>query len=636
MALHLSEPEKQKIGTRLNLWIIVVAGVIGLLIVRFWVLQFVQYDVWHFIAEENQIRKETIPAMRGNIYDRNKLPLADWRQSFNITVTPADLTQDSVMRLAEILETEPDELRARIREKEMWSIFIPVSVAEDVEWEKFARVEEDRLLMPGVGTEIRPVRKYYLDSGLVSHVIGYLGEVDKKELEKLKDRGYRMGDLIGRAGIEKVLESSLRGTEGVDYKLVDARGREISMDALRRESRKPGYQGKLGVLDSMSRPVRPGYSAVLSLDLRFQKIAARHMEGRRGSVVAMDVNTGDVLVMLSMPLYDPSLFAKMTEQQWEKLRNSEGHPLLNRAIQGCYPPGSIFKIVMAAAALEEGHVDPETECVCDGSFHLLDSSFGCWRKEGHGKVDMKKAIVESCDVYFYKLGDQIGIETISKWAGKFGLGKRTGIELPDEKTGLVPDPKWKKEKTGLPWFPGETILTSIGQGYLHITPLQAVLIPASVAGGNTLMKPRLILRIEDVNGNVIKRFPPKPMSSGMLSERTRLLLREAMLGVVEDERGTARWSVMNDTVRIAGKTGTAEVSRKYKGEDIEDIPYEHRDHSWFVAYAPAEAPRVAIAVLVEHGGSGAATAGAIAREILADYFRLIQAKSPEETGSVPG
>jgi penicillin-binding protein 2 len=384
----------------------------------------------------------------------------------------------------------------------------------------------------------------------------------------------------------------------------------------------------------MSRPQKPGSSAVLTLDIRLQKIARRHMGDKVGSVVAMDVKTGEILALLSTPGYDPSFFVgERNSQEWKKLRDNPHNPLFHRAVQGGYPPASVFKLVMAAAAMEENIINAKTSYECSGKFEFADTTFRCWKNYGHGELELKQAIAQSCDVYFYKLGEKLGIDNISLWARKFGMGSRVNIGLPEEKNGLVPDRQWKRKRFDEIWYPGETISISIGQGYLNVTPLQAVLIGAAIANSGNIMQPRLIHHFEDFQQNKLSRFRPRVMRKDLLDKSTTRILQRSMELVVEDKKGTARNYVQSDFIRIAGKTGTAEVSKKYQGEDIEDIPYKYRDHAWFLAYAPADDPEIVLVVLVEHGGPGSSTAGPIARRILEDYFSLQARKKTPASGS---
>lgn len=635
MALHITETERLEVADRIRLWKYLLVLAFGLLLARFVILQVVQYKVWKVIAETNQIRKITIPSMRGNIYDRERRLLADWEKSFNVTVVPSDLTDEAAVTLAGLLEITPEQMKERIDKNRSWSPFIPVLVAEDIPWETFVRVEENRVVLTGVDTEERPKRKYHPGSALVSHLLGYLGEINRQELNDERFRGYRMGDRIGRTGLEKSLETTLRGRDGVAYKLIDARGRELSLEESPEILRgKLDYRSKLDVLQSMSWPVDPGKSVVLTIDLQLQGKAREHMGSQRGSVVVMDVRTGELLVLLSNPGYDPSVFVgEVSARDWQALRDSPDHPLLNRAVMGAYPPGSIFKIIVAAAGLEEGIIFPNTRFTCTGSYELVDTVFGCWNVYGHGSIDLDAALVESCDVYFYHLGERLGVWRIAEWSRKFGLGRVAGIGLGEEKPGLIPDPDWWKQTRNRIWYPGETLLMAIGQGVMQITPLQAVFMPEAVANDGRIMQPQLVHHLEDVEGRPLTRFQPIIMHDRLLSPQTVKFLRTAMEKVVEDKKGTAFKYVKSDSIRIAGKTGTSEVSKRYKGKPIEEIPYKFRDHAWFVAYAPSEKPEIAMVVMVEHGGSGGATAGTIARKIIEDWATIRSMK--QAAASIP-
>ncbi len=623
MALHLSELERQILRNRLTVWLYLALGAFGLLVIRFWILQVVQRDLWNVYANENQIRSVRVPANRGKIYDRNHGVLADVRQGCNVMVVPADLTDASVQKLAGILDSTTSELRARIKKNRAWSPFIAVKVAEDISPVTLLRVEENKIAMPGVSVEEYPVRKYYEDSApFVSHVLGYMGEITPEMLTSPEFAGYRPGDRVGRTGVERTMERTLHGWAGVAFKLVDARGRDLSTEA--GTGGLPGrldYSKRIRELEEMSRPVSPGNSVVLTIDLELQRIAAGHMEGKRGSVVVVDVKTGEILALLSSPGYDPKIFeSKVSPEDWKSLADSPEKPLLNRAIAGAYPPGSIFKIVMAAAGLEEQVIRPTTTFKCEGYYTIKDTRFGCWNKYGHGSLDLYRALTESCDVYFYMLGEKLGIDKISEWSRKFGLGKEVGIGLEGERSGLIPDKEWKRARFNKPWYPGETLHVSIGQGWMLITPLQAVLIPAAAANDGVIMKPQLIHHFENARNEPVSVYKPQALTGELYGPGTARVLRTSMEMVVEDPKGTARKHAHSDLIRIAGKTGTAEVSKRYQGRPIEEVPYKYRDHAWFIAYAPAEAPRIAMVVMVEHGGSGGAIAGVIARQIIEDYY----------------
>ncbi len=622
MPMPLSEMERQIIKEKLNNWLYFITLAFVLLLASFAILQLVQHNLWSNIAENNQIRQITIPPMRGNIYDRNGFMLADWDQSFNVLATPADINDESLTLLAKILATTPEAIKERMEKNRSWSPFIPVQAAEDITWDQFAQVEENRLAMPGVDTELRPVRKYYPESLYVSHLIGYMGEITRDMLNDPEFSDYRMGDRIGVAGLERSLELTLCGKPGTALKLVDAKGREISADTRLQDMRgRLDYTEKLRELEAMARPVEPGKSVVLTIDIGLQKIASDAMGQNIGSVVVMDVKTGELLALLSKPAFDPSLFIRgIALDDWAQLRDNPAHPLLNRAITSTYPPGSIFKIVMAAAALDDGFIKPATRQECTGIYTLANQDFRCWNRSGHGNIAIEQAIVESCDVFFYKLGEKMGILEIDKWARRFGLGSPIHIGLDEEKAGLVPDPEWKQRVHHKTWFPGETILCSIGQGYMLITPLQAVLIADAVADNGTIMRPQLVHHLEDAGRTPLTKFEPRVMARGLISPSTIKILKSGMDGVVNDPDGTALRYVHSDLVHIAGKTGTSEVSKRYQGRPLEETPVKYRDHAWFIGYAPADDPQIAIAVMVEHGGSGAAAAGSMAKTILEKYL----------------
>ena len=628
MPLYLGESERYEVRARAGAWFILVLGAFGLLLIRFYVLQVVQNQTWLSAAEYRQIRAVVEPSARGYIFDRNGRLLADWEQSYNVLVTPAHLTEDSLVRLAVILEVPVEELKSRIAKNRSWSPFISTLAAEDIKFDKFAQVEEDRMVMPGVKTEVRPIRKYYADSAAVSHVLGYMGEISRAELALPLYRDYRMGDRVGKTGIERAMESELRGRDGLSYRLVDALDREISSEYFDEKFKdRIDYNERIEALNRLSRPRRPGRSVVLTLDLQFQKAALERMRGHVGSVVVMDVRTGELLVLLSVPGYDPSLFVRgLTPTEWRKLKDDPMKPLFHRAIQGAYSPASVFKMVMAAAGLEENLVTSRTRFNCTGSYEVGADKrrFHCWNRHGHGGIALERAIVESCDVYFYVLGEQMGIETIGRWARNFGLGQRLGIGLLEERAGLIPDREWKLKRRREPWFPGDTINVSIGQGFINMTPLETILIPAAIANNGRLMKPQLIHHLEDSQRRPVTGFQPETLVEQVFQPETARLLRRAMEEAVENPKGTGYQHVRSEVVRIAGKTGTAQVAAGYRGWQIEDIPYRHRDNAWFAAYAPADNPEIAIVVLIEHGGSGGEVAGPVAKNILEDYFRFIR------------
>jgi penicillin-binding protein 2 len=363
---------------------------------------------------------------------------------------------------------------------------------------------------------------------------------------------------------------------------------------------------------------------VLTVDLEIQKVLEDSLDGKIGAAVAMDPQSGRIMAMASSPSFNPDLFASgIRTKDWLSLLETPFHPLQNKAVQGQYPPASVFKIIMAIAALEEGVITPEETLNCPGFYRLGTKTYGCWRKWGHGIVNLRKALVESCDVYFYQVALRLGIDRIAHYARMFGFGGPTGIEGVNEKPGLIPTKAWKKEKYHEPWYDGETLVSGIGQGAVLVTPIQMANMISAIANGGTLYRPQLVQQVQDVDGNLIEEYPATVMERVSVSERTLRLIRDALRGTVEDPKGTGK-SARIDGVSVFGKTGTAQVVKLARSEGIEkeeDIPIRYRDHAWFVAYAQKESPFIAVAVLIQHGGHGATAAAPVAQKIITAALR---------------
>ncbi len=613
MSGHLSKRESQILNLRFTVLRYFMLTILVLLFTRFWILQVIQYNKWQYVAQENRIRHISKPASRGLIGDRYSRILARDRTSFNINLIPADVDDQSIQRLAQYLELTPETLRERLKKGRRWSPFIAVLVARDISRDKFARVAENLHSLSGVIEQVAPAREYPYGR-LFAHLIGYLGEINSEQLAKPEFADYRQGQQIGRKGLESVYEKVLRGTDGTDIKLVDARGRDQPMaqdQAMQRE------------LNKYINPAIPGRQIDLTVDLDLQNTLVEQFKDKTGAAVVLDVRTGEILALVNAPSFDPEEFlGGIARDKWNELLNARERPLLNRAIQGAYPPGSIFKMVTAAAALEDGKISFNEQIHCPG-YHILGGHrFNCWRRAGHGRVDVEKAIVQSCDVFFYQAGARLGIDKLAKMSFNFGLGKITGLGIPGEKPGLIPTSAWKEKTYGERWYPGETLPCAIGQGFVLVTPLQAALIPMAVANDGRLMRPQIVLRVQDENGDMQPVFEPEVLHDEIYSAQTAALLRQAMSGVVNTSRGTAYWTVRSDKVQIAGKTGTAQVSEKYVDAEDDEIPDHLRDHAWFVAYAPADKPEIALSVLVEHGGHGSSAAGPIAKALIETYMEL--------------
>lgn len=566
---------------------------LGVLTLRLFVMQIINGSYYEGLSRNNRIRIIPVPAPRGKIFDRDSVVLADNRPAFNVMVLPEDISnpKDISMRLAPLLDKPfSDILQAILKGKS--KPYDPLIVARDITFNQVAKVEMEIFNLPGVSIEIIPEREYLFKS-LGCHVLGYIGEISKRQLEGRDDAAYAPGDLIGKSGIELVGEDTLRGRKGKRVFEVDARGQRVR------------------VLDE-AEPV-PGRDVKLTLDNDLQAIARQGLGDKAGAVVAMIPGTGEVLAMESTPGFDPGIFAaSLTPGQWKDISEDSLHPLENRAMRGVYPPGSVFKIVVTLAGFRSGLLDPDATVFCPGYFSLGRVIFRCWKPEGHGNVDLVEAITKSCDVYFYTLGRALGIDAIAEMGFQLGLGEKTGIVLPDESSGLMPTREWKRKRFGQPWHPGEHVIAAIGQGYTLVTPLQVTKAMCAVVNGGKVYTPR-ILAMDKV---VLERDLAIP-------KRQLDLIRKGLQDVVEDARGTAH-SLWNKDISMGGKTGTAQVARGYvsKLPDEADIPYKYRDHAWFFGFSPVENPEIVVVALVEHGGHGGSVAGPIVRDVIKGYYLL--------------
>jgi penicillin-binding protein 2 len=510
--------------------------------------------------------------------------------------------------LAQLIDREPGELLAQIGTPQGRLRFQSIRLADDLSPDQHARVESHLFALPGVVTDLRP-RRHYLGGDLLAHVLGYIGEIQSRQLETSSYADYRQGEVIGQAGIEGREQEALRGHAGGVNQIVDVAGRVV------------------GDLDRIE-PIRGG-SVQLTIDLDLQQAAEAAFlpevlgeHARLGAAVALDVHSGDVLALVSKPSFDPNDFAGgIDAATWDHLTTDKWKPIQNRAISGQYPPGSTYKAIVAAAGLEDGVMDPHRRVYCPGFFRFGNRTYRCWKREGHGSVDMHRALVESCDVYFYTIGKDLGVDRLAFFARGFGLGKPTGISLPQEKAGIVPTSAWKERRFKEQWMAGETISTSIGQGFNLTTPIQLAVAYGAIANGGAVVTPRLVQRVADSEGRLVEVPRPDPPQRVPVRPEILALVRAALEGVVHETGGTgARARVPG--VRVAGKTGTAQVVALKHTEGLEDdeIAFELRDHAWFVGFAPAEAPEIVVAALSEHGGHGGSAAGPIVQKVLARYF----------------
>jgi penicillin-binding protein 2 len=502
-------------------------------------------------------------------------------------------------RLGSLFKIDGDFFTAQI-DKARRAGLSQVRLKTQLTWDEMALVETYKAELPGVFIMIASKRVYH-QPFLASHILGYLGEITDTQLKSGRFPTYKMGDYMGRTGIEAAWEGDLRGQQG---------SRRIEVDAYGRE---------LGQLDQT--PSLPGANIQLTLDPHLQQEAENLLEGRVGAIVALNPQNGKILALASSPTFSQQTFeGAVNAGEWQKLLEDKNHPLLNRTIRGQYPPGSTFKIVMAVAGLEENAITPQTVIHCSGSIHVGNHDFHCWKRGGHGDVNLHQALVQSCDVYFYEVGRRLGIERIDKWCKRFGLGAPSGLKLAGELPGLVGSPAWKRARFHASWQEGDTLSLTIGQGYNLATPLQVARMAATLANGGTLYQPQLVEKVETPSGEVLHRFQPIVQGHLEADPANLALVRKALVAVVRN--GTGRRAYL-ENVDVAGKTGTSQVVSLEK-EKADKGVRRFQNHAWFVAYAPADDPQVAVSVLVEHGGQGGEVAAPLARKFLASYFANTQ------------
>ena len=604
MNVLLNPHDGQEYRPRFVLAFTTVFVVFVLLFCRLFYLQIIQGDSFRETAEKNSIRIRRVLAPRGVIYDRNGIVLVDSRPSFNLMMIPHEVKDPkrALPTIARLLGRDDAELVEKVRMARVKLGNRVFPIVSDMSRDELAIVESAKLDLPGFFVDVQPLRSYPHGT-LAAHLIGYLGEINDRELQKKEFAGYQQGDFIGKYGTEKTYESLLRGRSGGQNVLVDVRGRELKV---------------LNEIESL-----PGNDLHLTIDYKVQRAAEDAMEGKDGSVVAIDPRNGDLLAMVSRPAPNPADFAAgVSRKIWRALMADKKRPLNNRATQGTYAPGSTYKLFTAAAGIESGVIRPEQATGCPGAYSLGNHTYRCWRKQGHGSVALHKAIVQSCDTYFYKLGVKVGVDRLAYFARSFGLGAPTGIPLPGEKGGLIPTAEWKMKRFGYKWMLGETPSIAIGQGYDLVTPLQLVRAYAALGNGGTVYQPRILRKAVAQDGRVFEETRPVVTRKVAVSDENLEILRKAFEGVVNEPGGTGSRARLPG-VLVAGKTGTAQVTKgAYRSEEESRIPYEYRDNAWFVAYAPSVNPQIAVAVLVEHGGHGGSVAAPVARHVLAAYFGI--------------
>ncbi len=589
--------------------------VLALASVRLYYLQVLHHQDMSDLADRNRIRIRREAAPRGLVFDRRHRPLVDTRPSFDAVIVPedADNLSATIERLEKYLGTDGVAEKISDAEDDDRPAYDPVIVQERLTWPQVVALETHQLELPGVSLDITPAR-HYLYGQMAAHLLGYVGEVNKNDL--LKKADYHMGDEIGKFGLERQLEPFLRGAAG---------GQEIEVDSVGR---------RLRILKEM--PDTPGQSVVLSIDLDIQQAAEQAMAGKSGALVAIDPNSGEILAMVSHPAFDPDVFGGgIKAADWKALTSDPEHPLENRVIQGIYPPGSTFKIVDSIAGLEEGTLHPDTTYDCPGGMWYGGREYHCWRKQGHGDIELHTAIVRSCDVYFYNVGIKLGVDRIAKWAHVLGFGEKTGIKLDNEKPGIIPSSAWKEKRYHERWYPAETLSVSIGQGYVAVTPLQLAQLAAQVASGGIRYKPHFVKMIENVDGSVAKVYQPQVENRLSLDPALMEDVKDAMCDVVNTAGGTAHKAALPGII-VCGKTGTAQVvgdksGNGGEGQNDDKVPLQFRDHAWFIAFAPKDHPQIALACIVEHGGHGGSAAAPPIHDVLQKFFQLYPPKDTELT-----
>jgi penicillin-binding protein 2 len=588
---------------RLNKATALVVLVFAVLFLRLWFIQIVDGPKYREQSENNRIHLRDILPFRGMVFDRNGELLVDNRPSYDLYVLPEEIQgrKGILPRLAGLIHLDLAMAEQKVRRLSRGHSFRPILIKANMPRNELVLVETNLFNLPGIMIQVRPQRHYIYDT-LGSHVIGYLGEISETELNSGKYPANKSGDFIGKFGVEGRYQEYLNGFRGGEQVEVDAAGRRLRVI-------------------SRQAPI-PGHNVCLTIDKDLQLLAEEQLGEKKGAIVALDPKNGEILAMASSPAFDPNLFVGGIEKaEWNKILYSEDHPLQNRAVSGQYPPGSVFKIVVALAGLEEGILDPQEESVCYGRIKVGRRLYNCWRRYGHGKVNLHKALVESCDVYFYRLGRRLGVDKIAHYANLLGFGHRSGFDLGFERAGLMPTTQWKLDRWGIPWQAGETLSTAIGQSFVLVTPLQMVRMAAAVFNGGLLYEPRIIRWIGK-NDERVYTSTPKLTAKLKLNPENVALIKEGLIGVVNERHGTGGRARVKG-VTVAGKTGTAQVVNleTEKSMDTEgEIPEEFKDHAWFVAVAPVEDPQLALAIVVEHGGHGGSAAAPIAREMIVAYL----------------
>lgn len=604
MNKYLENVDSDWFKRRLTGVMLVICAAFGGLIVRLFFLQIIQGQDFSRQSEINSVRLQSVDASRGLILDRNGTLLVDNRPSFDLSIILKDAkpVDRTLKTLSEHIQIPESDLLETIRAKKGQASYKPILLKADIGRDVLAAVEVHRYELPGIVVDVTP-RRQYIHSNSAAHLLGYLSEINPEELKCEDYLSCKGGDYIGKYGVERTFESNLRGKRGGRQVKVNATGQVVQV---------------LNTVDALA-----GNNLFLTIDYRLQQKAEALMADKVGAVVALDPQNGDILAMVSSPAFDQNAFVSgLSRDEWNNLASNTDRPMENKAIQAEYPPASTYKIVTAMAGLEEGVIDENTVFECPGHLAYGNRVFRCWRRIGHGMVNVRRALAESCDVFFYHVGIELGVDRLAWYARACGLGTPTGVDLNPESSGLIPTSTWKQKRIGVPWQKGETLSIAIGQGYNLTTPMQMAALIAAVGNQGLRLKPAILKTIKTAEGKVI--YESQPQIAGRLpaSAKTLEIMRDGLWQVVNERKGTAYQSRIKG-IEMAGKTGTAQVvGRKKEGGPVseEDLADHLKSHAWFVAYAPAQQPQIAVAVVVEHGEHGSSAAAPVASEIIRTYL----------------
>lgn len=614
--------ETNLIHSRLIALVVLLALLTLILAARIWYLQILSHQRFEVLSKDNRVRLVPVPPVRGQIYDRNGKVLAENIPVFTLEILPNDVSDmdallDEISKIVQISPQEIAKFKASVRARpDFEAQVLKLNLSE----EEVARFVVNQTRFIGAQVQARLQRNYPYGGELV-HVLGYVGRINQRDLDSIDRAAYKGTEYIGKLGIEARYEQDLLGTVGVEQVETNAHGQRV-----RTLDRNPPISGE---------------DVYLNIDADLQIKAREYLQGRRGSVIAIEPSSGDVLAFVSNPVYDPNKFVNgIDHRSYNALREDINRPLLNRALNGRYAPGSTIKGLVALAGLENGW--PESSNVmCPGYYQLKGSShrYRCWKRQGHGMTSMIDSIMQSCDVYYYHLANSLGIDKMHEFLSEFGLGKRTGIDLIGEPSGLMPSKQWKRRVRNNPWYPGETLITGIGQGYMLVTPLQLGAVTATLANRGERIEPRLVNRLvhgSSENASNVLTMRGARLGKVAANPANYDAVIAAMQAVVEHPRGTARRAGLNADYSIAGKTGTAQVVAIAQGATYDEskLTEFQKDHALFVSFAPVEDPQIAVAVIVENGGSGSGVAAPVARKVMDFYLRGIDANAPEPVDEV--